>query len=219
MIPIMVNSGDPPISWKDLGEPLRHISQAIEGSRSLLELQDNWDDEGSPAISEATWKRAVEFLARYAKWAWENRARVIDAPDILPGPDGGVDLHWDRPDYELLISIPTDVGATACFYGDDRGSISIKGTFDPDRANHGILEWLIKPNRADGAGDPAEVSSVSPRPEEPPEEEARPWRGVFAVRYERKPLLRQPARINLQELRRWTPQVSLTRRMIETDDE
>ena len=120
------------------------IQQAIENSRSLLQLEDDWDTEGSPAIDEATWNRAVEFLKNHADQVWRCHGTEIDPPHIGPGPDGSVDLHWDLPEYELLINFPTDADAMAGCYGDDRGKIQIKATVDPKTTNEGLLLWLKK---------------------------------------------------------------------------
>jgi hypothetical protein len=68
----------------------------------------------------------------------------LDPPDIAPGPDGSIDLHWDYPAYEMLINIPRDESSMAGFYGDDRGRISIKGKFDPSQVNEGLLLWLMR---------------------------------------------------------------------------
>jgi len=135
------NNGD---AWQALPGALHHIKQAIEDSRSLIQFSDDWDEAGSPAIDESTWRRAAEFLARHAQWVWESCGKVIESPHVTPGPDGSIDLHWDYPTYEMLINIPADARAMAGFYGDDRGNISIKGKFDASRANEGLLQWLVK---------------------------------------------------------------------------
>lgn len=121
---------------------LSDLLEVVQSSRSILELKDNWDDEGSPAYSEATWNRAVLFFLKNALWVWKNHATIIDAPRILPGPKGTIDLHWETETYELLINIPIEPSAPATFYGDDRGNLSIKGTFDPSVYNKGLLMWL-----------------------------------------------------------------------------
>lgn len=129
-------------TWEILPVALSHIGETIEDSRKILLLEDNWDDLGAVPIEEPTWRRAVEFLARHAKWVWENKRSAIESPEVLPGPDGSVDLHWDHTDYELLINVPAEPNSMAGFYGDDRGGISIKGQFDPGRMNKGLFDWL-----------------------------------------------------------------------------
>jgi len=123
---------------------LSRVEAVIEDSRRLLDLQDNWDGEGAHVICHETWQRAVEFLARNARWLWDRNQFVIEPPDITPVPDGSVDLHWDKPSHELLINIPPDKNAMAGFYGDDRGRISIRGELDTDQINEGLILWLTK---------------------------------------------------------------------------
>lgn len=115
---------------ESLPDALKGIGDAILQSRALLDLQDNWDEDGAKRIGEGTWRRAAAFLARRARWAWDSRRRVTDTPDITPGPDGGIDLHWDRPGYEMLISVPADPEAEVSFYGDGCGVSPVKGTLD-----------------------------------------------------------------------------------------
>ena len=110
----------------------------------LLQLEDDWDTEGSPAIAEESWNRAVEWLKNHAIQIWRSHGSEIDPPDIGPGPDGSIDLHWDFPEYELLINFPADPDAMADCYGDDRGAIRFKATFDPRITNEGLLLWLKK---------------------------------------------------------------------------
>ncbi|PYS66502.1 MAG: hypothetical protein DMF74_00890, partial [Acidobacteria bacterium] len=43
-----------------------HLSEAIESSRSILDLPDNWDEEGSSAYAEDAWKRATSFVEECA---------------------------------------------------------------------------------------------------------------------------------------------------------
>lgn len=119
------------------------LDEIIEASRVILELELD-EDEGQAPYAEETWTRAVEFLKRNAKWVWDTFSRVVDLPEILPGPDGSIDLHWDYPTYEMLINIPADPMAKAGFYGDDRGEMSIKGKFDSNTFNHGLLLWLAR---------------------------------------------------------------------------
>jgi hypothetical protein len=97
----------------------------------MLELQDNWDDEGSLPVAEATWKVATSFLRRQADVYWKHHSAVIPIPHIMPGSDGSVDIHWKTGRFELLVNISSDPEFRAGFYGDDYGRSKIKGTFDP----------------------------------------------------------------------------------------
>lgn len=151
----------PAHSRQSLPSELNHISQAIERSRSLLDLENDWDEAGSPPIVESTWRRATEFLARHALGVFESDKQIIDAPDMTPGPEGSIDLHWDYPAYEILVNIPADPAAMAGFYGDDRGSISIKGKLDPSHFSEGLHHWLIKSNPAHGPSSQSPITAIS----------------------------------------------------------
>ncbi len=131
--------------WARLPAALSDVAEAIKKSRALLQLPPDWDDEGAVQISEDTWERAADFLARQALCVWE-RGKPLPTPAITPTPDGGIDLHWDEPQYELLIHIPADLDAPADFYGDDRGAglATIRGHFDPAHCNEGLILWLMK---------------------------------------------------------------------------
>lgn len=62
-----------------------------------------------------------------------RRVLGVDLPEILPGPDGSIDLHWDYPGYEILINISAGPDAKVGFYGDDRSTVQVKGSFDLHR--------------------------------------------------------------------------------------
>jgi hypothetical protein len=135
-----------PQNTKQEDDSSQEIEQVIEESRSLLEMEGDWDGEGSPGYSAETWSRAVEFLK-------DNTRRLRDilgvwgaAPSISPGPNGSIDLHWKTASRELLINIPTDPDQPAGYYGDDSGNNRIKGTLDTSGRNEWLLMWLIESN-------------------------------------------------------------------------
>ncbi len=130
--------------WESLPSALSDIRDAIVRSREMLNFPEDWDEDGAKPIDKEAWNRAVRFLIEHAASAWKSEARVLDSPDITPCPDGSVDLHWDFPRYEMLINFPVDPAQRAGFYGDDRGTLFIKGTFDPATLNQGLLDWLSK---------------------------------------------------------------------------
>jgi len=121
--------------------PLAQLESAIQESRHILALRIDPEDESSDKYAQETWNRATGFLRNHARALWETLGEVMRPPEILPGPDRSIDIHWDRDDYEILINIPAS-GDEAGFYGDDRGKTRFKGTLDPSRVNEGLLLWL-----------------------------------------------------------------------------
>jgi hypothetical protein len=126
-----------------LPEPLSHFADEIERSRSMLELPDDWDEQGSPGYTEATWRRAVGFLVESASRFWSESGRAVSAPRIRKGPDGSIDLDWRSPGRELLVNIPAAPTEPATYYGDDgAGGNPIKGTLDPSLQAGWLLRWF-----------------------------------------------------------------------------
>ena len=119
------------------------ICQAIEQSKYILELEDDWDEEGSEGYKKSTWKKAIEFIANYANWVLDETSIIIDTPKIFPGPEGSIEILWKKPKYRLLINIPEDPQSPASFYGDDFESEQIKGTFEPSKFNQGLILCLL----------------------------------------------------------------------------
>ena len=120
------------------------FEKAIKDSRHLLDLEDDWDGEGSPAYTEATWKRATDFLRANANKLRSLLDRQTPVPDISPGPYGSIDLHWQTQTRELLVSIPVEPEQPAGYYGDDHGKNRIKGTLDTAGRNEWLLMWLME---------------------------------------------------------------------------
>jgi hypothetical protein len=118
------------------------VLRVIEASRTLIGALVDPEENTGLRYEEATWRRAAEFVRRHVESIWETHGVLGQDPRILPGPDGSVDLHWETKSYELLINVPRDPGIPASFYGDDRGSIAIRGTLDPASLNPGVLMWL-----------------------------------------------------------------------------
>jgi len=121
---------------------LQHITRTIETSRSILDLEENWDGEGALPFSQKVWETAVTFLALLAKEALERLDIIVDAPRILPSAEGSIDLHWKADTYELLVNIPQN-GTPASYYGDNTlGNHPIKDTCDASKPDRKLISWL-----------------------------------------------------------------------------
>lgn len=125
--------------------PLAHLRHIIDESERILDLPNDWDDAGSPAVSREAWNLAEAMLIESARKLDEPRAHWFADPYISPGPGGSVDIVWRTDERYLLLNIRTTDGkAEAGFYGDDgHGNYAIEGTFDPSRDGQWIAQWLI----------------------------------------------------------------------------
>ncbi len=122
-------------------DEMAHLRFVIEDSRSILEQTGEFD---SLPYAESTWSRAVRFLS--VEWT-EFRKRtgqVMAIPDILPGPKGSIDLHWDTETFELLINVPADPKRKAILYGHAHGEAKIEYAFNPSKPDRGLVRWLAE---------------------------------------------------------------------------
>jgi|GEM_PF-1626027 len=130
----------------ELPAELGEIAQAIEESKYILELTDNFDEEDAKACEFATWERAVQFLVEYSKWVFKSFHYVIDRPQIYDGPHGSIDMLWGTDRYRWLINFPEDRTQPASFYGDDFKLDQIKGTFNPSIDSRRVFMFLLGTN-------------------------------------------------------------------------
>ena len=75
---------------------------------------------------------------------WQNYRVSVEAPRILPGPDGSIDIHWRINGHELLVNFPADENAQATYYGDNKIGGIIKGTLNSSARNEWLMMWLAE---------------------------------------------------------------------------
>ena len=120
------------------------IADAIELSRRILDLSENWDEEGSPAYAEATWDRAAHHVKQTAIEYRKSSGVWVNPPKITPGPDGSIDVRWKTSARSVLINFPAADSEPVQFFGSDRDIESIRGTLDIFSQNLWILMWLMR---------------------------------------------------------------------------
>ncbi len=121
------------------------IAEAIQSSRSILDLEDDWDEEGSPGYKEFVWNRATQFVKNTSLSFRQDAGFWVDPPRILPGPKGSIDIHWRTSRRELLINIPENDEEPADYYGSGGANDIIKGKLDTSsQQNIWILAWLTR---------------------------------------------------------------------------
>jgi len=120
------------------------IESAIEGSRTLVDLKEDWDDEGAKPIAQFTWDLAAEVLRKAARAAFRRFSYSLPAPSIGPCADGSIDLYWDTSSFKLLINIKPAAGRQSDFYG-ERSGMKLQSLIDPGRPDFDFLRLLVKP--------------------------------------------------------------------------
>jgi hypothetical protein len=110
----------------------------------MLDLKDDWDEEGSPGYKESTWYRAIQFIRNVSASFRQSAGFWVEPPRILPGPEGSIDIHWKTSKRELLINIPESDEEPADYYGCGSLQDAIKGKLDTSLPNEWILLWLMR---------------------------------------------------------------------------
>ena len=120
------------------------IAEAVQSSRRILELPENWDEEGSPVYSYETWERATRFVLQSAMGQRRDSGVWVGPPKITPGPDGSIDVRWKTSTRSVLINFPHSDHERVQFFGSDGDVETVKGTLDLTSPNQWILVWLMR---------------------------------------------------------------------------
>jgi hypothetical protein len=124
-------------------QKLKHIELSINNAQSILNLAENWDDEGALKVSKNVHSSAILFLKKYALFLLNDLKTVISAPDINPVKDGSIDLEWHTPNARMLINVNNS--GKIGYYGDNFNDLnSIKGKVDNDSVQTFLAVWMTK---------------------------------------------------------------------------
>jgi hypothetical protein len=127
-------------------EELAHFVPAIESSRAMLNLEDDWDGEGSLGYAEETWRRAVGIAIESAISFLLTHDEAVPTPAFSKGPDGSVDVVWRSGSRKVMINVPAEEDEPITYHGFDReiSQREIKAILDPVDHNKWIVVWLTE---------------------------------------------------------------------------
>lgn len=133
-------------NWIDkLHQQFTSFYVEIESAKQkILNLPNNWDEEGAKRYKEETLDRVVDFIRKLSYLLWKETQKLIHVPNISPVPDGSIDIHWKNDNYDLLVNIPEDNSEPATFSSDDYKINAVKGTFDQKEINPILFYWLTE---------------------------------------------------------------------------
>lgn len=133
------------INGKQFKMPLDciEIIKEIKSSSYILDLQDDWDDNGAIPIKKIVYNTALEFLINYSN-ALDQKGFLLKTPEINPCRNGSVDLSWRTNNARMLINIQeTPKGILAYYYGDiNKGDEPIKGNVQTEKIASHLLVWM-----------------------------------------------------------------------------
>lgn len=125
---------------------IEEIRAAIKDSHEMAAWEQNWNGRDSPGNKKATMDRAGKFIEGSVRALWRDRRRSIEVPEIAPGHDGSIDIHWETDKGEILINVPAQDIGYATFYGEGTNGEFLKGKLSVEATNEWvmILKWLAQ---------------------------------------------------------------------------
>ena len=101
------------------------IRERIETERKILTYKENWDDNGALPIPGFIFNRATTFLENYSNRIFDVCGKVLIEPDIMPVPDGSIDLEWNLENSSFLINFKNTKEDIAFYYGEFKDNDNI----------------------------------------------------------------------------------------------
>jgi hypothetical protein len=74
----------------------------------LLELDEDWDSYGGHPLDREIAIKALGIVGELARFD-------VPVPDLIPTSAGGLQLEWQRPGFDLEITLQPDEMATVFF--------------------------------------------------------------------------------------------------------
>lgn len=113
---------------------LSPLFNEIIKSKYILNLGNDWDDEGSIGYKKETWIEAIKFTVKYALWVKDQFGQIIFTPNIYHGRNGGIDILWDNEGFRMLIRIDC-AAIEAVFYSENKKGQTTEGNFSINDVN------------------------------------------------------------------------------------
>jgi len=82
-----------------------NLIKAVKSSFYILDLEDDFDDEGSLKYEYEIFRKAITFLVELNREVNSIHDLAIYAPEIYHGPSGSIDLNWEENGLRCLINI------------------------------------------------------------------------------------------------------------------
>lgn len=83
---------------------LKHIANSIENAKSLLNLVDDWDDEGSSPTDLKTLLKAANFIINYSNYIFNYiDSTIIASPYMEVLRDGSILAVWETEKSSFTI--------------------------------------------------------------------------------------------------------------------
>lgn len=123
---------------------LQGLKDEIDASKYITELEEGWgDEEDGEQYDIKVWQRAAEGLISMYMTSVNFFGVIPDFPQIYHGPDGSVDILWEKSDFQILANCPKEENRQATYYGEITDKESFKGSFCLTDACNSLLMILV----------------------------------------------------------------------------
>lgn len=87
----------------------------------ILELEENWDGDGSPCYTREETERVEQFCLKLYREFTKTFGKGLHKPLISPS-ESSIDLFWQKGSSGVLINIPNDKSKTCEIFGTRKGA-------------------------------------------------------------------------------------------------
>lgn len=105
------------LSFKLQTSLIPYLELAIIESKYILELKDDWDENGSIGYTSKNWTSAIQFTIDFYSWVSNFYSGKLLIPKIYHGPDGSFDIICRENDFRIFLNIDP-LKNTGSFYSD-----------------------------------------------------------------------------------------------------
>lgn len=130
---------------KFLSRNLPAVAKAIANSKYILDLEEDWDDEGANATDFSTYDRAISFVSNYSIKVFQSGIK-ISAPTIEILRDGSIGVNWETSKASFLIVFDkTNEKISYCYGKNKINGIPFKTGIENDNSvDESVASWMKK---------------------------------------------------------------------------
>lgn len=106
----------------------KELESVLIKGKYILDLKDNWDEEGSVGYTIESWKSAAKFIINFNRWIKGIFAGSLHLPKMHHGPKGTIDVVWHEDNFRLFVNIDY-ANNKGTFYSDSPNTQVAEGEF------------------------------------------------------------------------------------------
>lgn len=135
------------VFWSEIlgnENPLQKFNAVIENAKSILHLDNGWDEDEGKAIDPVLFYTSSKLISDYIEAIYHDKGFIIRSPQINPVPDGSIDYEWRHEGARMLINFREESEVIrGYYYGDLKDNIiPIKGSVFADQVYEHLMKWM-----------------------------------------------------------------------------